>query len=157
MEIGPRISAGGGALMVGVALFFDVLNGIVNLIPVAGQILSVCITLLAYFLLWIWFASKGVSLASPKRVVQYWGSMLPELVPFFNILPLITLGVFLTVAETKTEDAIAVHRAKKKAKRATREGGGEEGEEEEFEDNEDDGENELSTPPQLSSYEEPRA
>jgi hypothetical protein len=146
----PRISKTTGILMLIVAVFFDLLNAGVNLIPVAGQIMAELITVFAYCCLWFWFSLKGVSLVSKKRAFRFFGVSIIELIPILNVLPGITLSVLLTIAQVQLEDRtlLAQQNADQKDQEMQElENSVFEKEQEEFEEEVD------NTPPQTEPYE----
>ncbi len=140
--------------MVVVAIFFDLLNAGVNLIPVAGQVMAELITVFAYCSLWLWFSLKNVSLISKKRAFRFFGVSIIEIIPILNMLPGITLSVLLTITQVQLEDRLALAQTKKEQEEQDNEEfvarvrENEQREIEEFvaEDN--------NTPPQVEPYDE---
>jgi len=86
-------------LMVGVALFFDALGALLNLI-----FMYWVVTIVAYPTFWLWFHFKGIKLLTPKRLSIQGGTLLAELIPLFSALPAITAMVALTVMSTKAKE-----------------------------------------------------
>lgn len=151
-----RISKTTGILMLIVAVFFDLLNAGVNLIPVAGQIMAELITIFAYCCLWFWFSLKGVSLVSKKRAFRFFGASIIEIIPILNVLPGITLSVFLTIAQVQLEDRTRLTQKNTDQKEQELQALEANSFEEELE-REELAEEVDNTPPQIESYEETRA
>jgi len=94
------------AFMIAVALFYDVFQVLINLIPILGQILSALIGLFAFLTFYLWFKLKGLNFANPKRAAYLGGGFLIELVPILNILPAWTLAVTLLALNSKIKKIV---------------------------------------------------
>jgi len=92
--------------MVIVALFFDAFQFLINLIPIAGQLLAGGVEFVAFGIFYFWFKNYDVSFATPKRAALMTTSFILELVPFLNILPSITLAVLLVALDARIKDFI---------------------------------------------------
>lgn len=90
-------------LMVGVAIFYDVFQLIIEIIPLVGQILSLFITLFAFLTFYVWFKIKGRSFASPKRAMAMGAGVIIEIIPILNILPGWTVAVLFLVGIERVE------------------------------------------------------
>jgi len=99
-EKNKKISSATGMLMVSIALFFDSFQGLIEIIPVLGQIFSSLITIFAGLTFYLWFKINGVDFVNPKRAGYLGGGFLIELIPFLNILPAWTLTVILLVSNS---------------------------------------------------------
>lgn len=86
-------------LMLGVAIFFDALGALLNLI-----FMYWIVTIVAYPTFWLWFHFKGIKLLTPKRLSIQGGTFLAEIIPFFSALPAITAMVALTIMSTKVKE-----------------------------------------------------
>ena len=107
MQHRKRLSNTDAFFFIWSAVFFDTLNALINILPFLGQILSIFVTLVANGIFFFWFQSKGVSFSkNPKQALALFGPDVIELIPIWNILPGITLGVVLTVVMVKLEDAV---------------------------------------------------
>ncbi len=104
----PKIDKITGAMMIAVAVLFDIANAGINLIPVLGQILAVLISIVGYCTFTLWFWQRGSGVVNPKRTATFFGSGIIEAIPVLNILPAITLGVFLTVSMVQLEDRTGI-------------------------------------------------
>src|SRR3989338_7369190 len=93
--------------MIIVALLFDGVQALINLIPVVGQVLSFFISVLSFLTFYVWFKMNGVTFAKPKRVLKFGGSFFVELIPILNILPALSLAVFMMISETKMKKVLA--------------------------------------------------
>ncbi len=100
-EKGTNLSYGTTFLLISTALFFDIFQFVINLIPVAGQIISILITGLAFMTFWLWFRIKGLKFNSPKRVLSMGLGTIIEAIPILNILPGWTISVLLIIGTTK--------------------------------------------------------
>ena len=97
--------------MTAVALIlFDAPGGLINLIPVAGQILSDLISLLGFMTMCVWFVLRGVKFFSGenanKTVATGAVSLIIEAVPGLNALPALTFFVVRTILMVKSEDRV---------------------------------------------------
>lgn len=93
-------------LMVGVALFFDAFQFLINLIPIAGQILASGVELVVMGIFYFWFKSYDISFATPKRAAIMGSSFILELIPILNALPAITLAVLLVALDARIKDFV---------------------------------------------------
>jgi hypothetical protein len=112
-----RISKNTAGLMIGVALFVDVLQfvfglfSLLGIIPfigvifgIVGWVFSAIFSAYAWFGFFTWFKIKGVGyLSKPSRVTKLVGTVLIELSPL-GILPTWTIFVTSTIFETWKED-----------------------------------------------------
>jgi len=89
--------------MISVALFFDIIIALINLIPVAGQIISMVIGAVAYAIFFLWFAMKGVRLMTPKKIAAMGTGLLISIIPIINVLPAVTASVILTIIFDRKE------------------------------------------------------
>lgn len=96
------------AQMLVVAGLFDLTNAAVNLIPFLGQVFSVLISIIGYCLFGLWFMKRGVGFVDPRKAASFFGSGIIEAIPLLNILPGLTLGVFLTILVLQLEDKTGV-------------------------------------------------
>ncbi len=99
----PQISSIWATIMVGVALCFDIIVFLINLIPILGQVVGMIIGFIAYLIFWLWFTLKGVSLMRPKRAAAMGTGFLISLIPILNMLPEITISVVITIASTRVK------------------------------------------------------
>lgn len=108
----PKINPSTKWFMVGVAVFFDTLNALIQLIPVAGQIMAVCLGIFAELLFWFWFTINGVTF-NTKKALRFFGTNILEWIPLVNALPALTTSVILTLHQVKKDDEIAFTIAQK--------------------------------------------
>lgn len=90
-------------LMISVALFYDGLQALLQLIPVAGQILAGLVAIFAFLTFWLWFRLNGIKFSTPKRSAVMGTGFIIELIPILNILPAWTLAVAIIVADLKVK------------------------------------------------------
>ena len=102
------------ALMIAVALFYDVAQAEVNLlhtVPFVGNTIAwlgtTIIDLYAFLTFFVWFKVKGVSFANPKRGLTMAGATLVELIPVLNTVPAWTLAVIICFITTRAEETLA--------------------------------------------------
>jgi hypothetical protein len=95
VESEQKISSGSAFLLVGTAIFFDVFQTILNMIPIIGQILSMMVTGVAWGTFKLWFFTKGVKFSQTKTVII-------ELVPIVNVIPVWTISVLIAIGKDRT-------------------------------------------------------
>ncbi len=98
--------------MLGVAVFFDTLNALIQLIPIAGQIIAVYLGIFAQLLFWFWFTINGVTFNTAKSF-RFFGINILELIPLLNALPALTASVIITLQQVKKDDETAFTVAQK--------------------------------------------
>ena len=98
-----RLSEATKALMVAVAIFFDGLQLLIQIIPVVGQILSILISIFASLTFYLWFKINNINFVNPKRAGYLAGGFLIELTPLLNILPAWTLAVVLLIRNSNAK------------------------------------------------------
>src|SRR3989344_2139954 len=91
------------ALMISVAIFYDVLQWLLAFIFM-GWLVSIFALLTFY----VWFKMKGMSFMKPKRFAAFGGSFIVELIPIINILPAWTLAIVLLALDSKIKKIAAV-------------------------------------------------
>jgi hypothetical protein len=94
-------------LMLGVALFYDIVQFVLDLIPIAGWILAEFIALFAFLTFFVWFKLYGRSFTSPKRFSAMAVGSIIEMVPILNGLPGWTVAVILLVVVERGEAALS--------------------------------------------------
>lgn len=93
-------------LMIGTALFFDVLMGLINFIPFLGQILSSMVGIFAGLTFWLWFRMSGIKFTFKKSATLGAGFAI-SLIPVLNMLPALTFAVTRVVLDSKMKKAVA--------------------------------------------------
>ncbi len=109
-----RISTVTAAFIIAIALILDLVQFLLVL-TVVGSVVSVIIGLLAGFGLWLVFALHGVKYSGTgalKKAGATFGTMVAEMVPFLDVLPLITIGAVLIIRQTRKEDKAARQKAR---------------------------------------------
>ena len=95
----PKISEATKWLMLGTAIFFDLIS-LVSLIPFIGWIAGWCVWVFAFGTFWLWFKINGLDFFKPKNVGGFIVGSIIELIPYINILPGWTVTVlYLTRIE----------------------------------------------------------
>ena len=109
-----RISGMMAMFLVAAALIFDLAGAATNLIPIAGVLLSIVVTIFAATTFFLWFALLNVNYFkgrnAAKRAVTMAATTLAEIIPFMNALPAFTLGIAVMIALTRREDARAARK-----------------------------------------------
>ncbi len=96
----PKIKESQKWLMLGVAIFFDIVIALINLIPAVGQALSFFAGIFAFMTFWLWFKMNGMKFSSPKKAGAMIGGSIIEIIPVLNALPAWTATIlYLTRIE----------------------------------------------------------
>lgn len=73
--------------MLAVALFFDGVLALIQLIPIAGSVAASVFTVIPFMLFFIWYKLQGVNFAKPSKSITFLGGSLIEFIPALNALP----------------------------------------------------------------------
>lgn len=120
MEKIDRIPKGTAILMVGVALFFDLLQMFLNFVLIGFILNPILVTPIAFLTFYLWYKMRGVGLSdSAKRFAVYVAGFLLELIPILNTLPGLTLSTLTMIMIVRAEDK--AENLKNKLKIATQE------------------------------------
>jgi hypothetical protein len=107
-------------LMAGTAIFFDLLQIILDLIPFVGWIISPLVGFIGSFTFFLWFKTKGVQFNKLKNAAALGGSFVFELVPILNALPAQTGAVLWIIGKEKAKKYIpALEKVDSSMKKAT--------------------------------------
>ncbi len=88
--------------MLAVAIFFDVILALIQLIPIAGSVASAVFNVVPFMIFFIWYKLLGISFANPKKSISFFGVGVIEFIPIINILPTWTLEiVYMYVLQKK--------------------------------------------------------
>lgn len=92
------------ALMLGTAIFFDVLTALINLLPLGGGIISSFI-LEPFIILtfWIWCKSKGINFTKGSRGILTAVTLIIGFIPIINALPEWTLAIIMLKVTSKSK------------------------------------------------------
>lgn len=105
-----RISAFESALMVAVAVFYDLvqfaLTWLLGWIGL-GFIVSWLMTIWAGLTFGLWFTLKGASIMSGRRAAALGVGTIIEIIPILNFLPGWTVSVIISLSVTRAEDFLA--------------------------------------------------
>ncbi len=106
-----RISNPDAVFLGVIALFFDVIGGLISLIdvvaPPVGEIINAITTFpAATFTLYLLYKRRGIEFKDTKTLLRFWGSLIIGFVPYLAILPEYLLNVVLVTIATKAEDKI---------------------------------------------------
>jgi len=95
-----KISYTAAFCLVGVAIIIDLMQFLIGIIPIVGQIIGVLITFIATFSFWLWFKLLGVSF-DRKQSLRFLGGSIIEFIPILGMLPAWTLVVILMLSKEK--------------------------------------------------------
>jgi hypothetical protein len=106
-----RITTPDAFFLGAVALFFDIIGGLISLIdfliPPVGEIINAITTFpLATFTLYLLYKRRGIEFKDTKTLLRFWGSLVIGFIPYLAILPEYLLNVVLVTIATKAEDKI---------------------------------------------------
>ena len=96
-------------LMIGTALFFDLLQAIIGWIPIVGNILADAMSIFIFLTFFLWFWMNGIKMVTPKRLTSMIGGGLVEMIPYLNLLPAWTLVVVYLIGTTKIKELASKH------------------------------------------------
>ena len=92
-----------GSVIAGM-VFFAIVADLVTLIPFVGVVVGP----LYWILLSIFLYKKGFGIINARRLATSIGSMVVEMVPVLQALPLITVGTILIIVLSKMEDRLGI-------------------------------------------------
>ncbi len=97
------------ATMSGIALIFDVFDGLLSLIPGVGNvIIAVTVFPLATMYLYFAYKKRGIEMRSTKTLIKFWGTLCVSFIPVLSILPQYVLNVILVSLEKKAEEKLHI-------------------------------------------------
>lgn len=103
-----RVSILVASSMVFIAVILDIIQFFISLIPLIGFIVAPCIGLIALVFFGIWFGLLGVNYFGGRKahlkIIAALGASASELIPLFDMLPAITLGVLVIIFAVWLED-----------------------------------------------------
>jgi hypothetical protein len=99
----PGMSKPIQVLLVVTALFFDVIQIIVNFIPIAGQIIAYLTLIFAQLTLWLSFKLLGYSYYSKSTFLISFA----ELIPIINDLPTLTASVVKRLVDINGQEILS--------------------------------------------------
>lgn len=92
-------------LLGAVAILVDLLQLILDIFAV-GAVINRIIDVIVGFSLAFYFQIRGVSMFNPKRAAAFMATIVGEMIPVVDALPLWTLDVYVTYLTTKGEEAL---------------------------------------------------
>lgn len=98
----PQLSNIDTMLMTGTALFFDLLQWLLNFVA-----LHWVVTIFAYMTFFLWFYMKGIKIFTPKKLAVATGGFVVEAIPIISALPTITAMVVATIINTKGQKILS--------------------------------------------------
>jgi hypothetical protein len=87
-------------LMIGTALFFDLLS----IVPVVNWIAAI----FAWMTFGLWFLMRGVGFINPKKLATWGVAALIGLIPALSAIPELTLAVAVTIMLVRAEDRLGI-------------------------------------------------
>ncbi len=96
-------------LMIGTAIFCDLLQALIGWIPVVGNILADILSFVIFCGFFLWFMMNGIKMITPKRLSAIVGGGLIEMVPYINLLPAWTGVVIYLIGTTKIKELVERH------------------------------------------------
>lgn len=100
-----RMSGFHSGTLISVAVFFEVVQVILSLIPFIGGLIASLITLFAFLVFWVWFHVLGIGFFDTTlRLVVRMTMLFTEIIPYVNMLPILTIGTILVIWQVRHED-----------------------------------------------------
>jgi hypothetical protein len=103
----PKISKTDFVLMLVVAIFFDIVLALIQLIIIVGSVSAEVFNVVPLMLFFIWYTLKGISFANKKNSLTFFGCALIEFIPIINALPAWTAEVVLMYIFQKKDVLLA--------------------------------------------------
>ncbi len=106
MKTNYRISGFSFWAIIACTLVIDGIQFVLTL-TVVGSAVALVLGLLSGFTLWLTFTLHGVKYSGTrglKKMAASFGTMVLEVIPFINALPLVTVGAFILILQTRAED-----------------------------------------------------
>lgn len=103
LEANTKIGTGTWMILIGLALFFDVLEAAVGWIPAVGQILSTFIDMFAFATFWLIFQLNGETYSKKTILVGF----LIGFIPIINMLPECTATIVKLYFDAKAKKMVA--------------------------------------------------
>lgn len=93
-------------LMIIVALVFDGIQLLLQLIPILGQILAFLISVFAFLTFYLWFKLKGLHFSVTKRLVFFGGTAFEVALPILNAIPIWTASVSFVAISSRIKKVV---------------------------------------------------
>ncbi|MEK7531949.1 MAG: hypothetical protein AAB545_03425 [Patescibacteria group bacterium] len=107
IEKRERISKGKAFLLYVVSLLFDVVQGLLNLIPFVGWVASSFLGIIGILLFFLWFKMLGVKFSDTKeKFLTTTAINLITIIPILGALPERFFGTILIIKAVRKEDAL---------------------------------------------------
>jgi hypothetical protein len=91
----PQISKKDFIYMLVVAIFFDLVLALIQLIPIAGSVAASVFNVIPLMGFFIWYKLLGLNFANPKKAFTFFGCSFIEFIPPINILPAWTASIVI--------------------------------------------------------------
>jgi hypothetical protein len=98
-----KIGPGTWMILIGIALFFDVLEAIMSLIPILGEIIAMSIDGIAFATFWLIFKINNEKYSRKTMIA---GAII-GFIPIINILPECTVTIVKLYFDAKTKNVLA--------------------------------------------------
>lgn len=99
-----RIGMLQAAFMILFGMFLDSVDLLLDLFFGAGIIFDSIIGIIGWLVFYLWFKLNNVSFTNPKTAMRFNGTVIAEIVPFINQLPMWTIGIVVTIVAVRLED-----------------------------------------------------
>lgn len=90
------------ALMISVALFFDVLQWLL-----AFVLMDWLAGFFAFLTFYVWFKMRGMNFATPKRAGTMGGAFIIEIIPWLSALPAWTAAIVVLALDSKIKKVVS--------------------------------------------------
>lgn len=98
-----NIGKGTWMILIGTAIFFDVIEALISLIPILGEIIAMAIDALAFATFWLIFKMNDHEYS--RRA--FLGGFIVGFIPIINMLPECTLSIVMLYFDAKARNALA--------------------------------------------------
>lgn len=103
----PELSNTDIGLLLCVALFFDVTEGVFGLIPIAGDLVGdILVEPVATLTLYWMYKRKGIEFKSIRRLGAFWLPIVAKAIPILKFFPDYALDVLLVTGSVKAEQKL---------------------------------------------------
>lgn len=99
-----KINKSTAVMMVCVSIFIDLIQFLLNFIPIIGWIVIWIINLIVWLTFYIWFRARGVNFSGSKKANNLAVAFVLELIPILDALPAWTFAVVSIIGTTWAEE-----------------------------------------------------
>jgi hypothetical protein len=102
----PKISYANKVGLVGTSIFFDIIEGLLDFIPLVGWAVNIFIDIFAFLTFYVWFKILGVSFVRTRRSLAFIAGFILGAIPFTSWFAW-TLDVVLVIIDVNNEEKLA--------------------------------------------------